>query len=174
MTDILIRPMTVQEWPAVSAIYQAGLDTELATFETVVPSWDSWNQAHHETCRLIAEYGGTIAGWAALAPTSPRYAYRGVAEISIYIAPGASGLGVGRTLLNALIEDSEKAGFWTIQSAIFRENQASIHLHKKCGFRQIGYREQVAERHGVWHDIILMERRSPIVAASPSARPDPS
>lgn len=166
--------MTVQDWPSVRTIYQAGLDTELATFETSVPSFENWDEAHHEPCRLIAEYDGTIAGWAALAPTSPRYAYRGVAEISIYIDPNASGMGVGFSLLNALIDASEEAGFWTIQSAIFRDNQASIRLHEKCGFRLIGFRERVSERHGVWHDIMLMERRSPTVAASPSAPPDPS
>lgn len=161
---ITIRPMTPEDWHAVSRIYQEGLDTGLATFETEVPSFNDWDQKHHSDCRIIAESGGTIAGWAALSPTSPRAAYRGVAEISIYIAAEDAGKGVGSLLLHELIDASEAAGFWTIQSAIFKENTVSIHLHKKAGFREIGYREKVAERFGEWHDIILMERRSLNVA----------
>ena len=161
---ISIRPMTPADWPEVHRIYQEGLDTGLATFETKVPSYDDWDHKHHTDCRIVAEFDNGIAGWAALSPTSPRAAYRGVAEISIYIANAMAGKGIGSALLDALIEASEEAGFWTIQSAIFRENSTSIHLHKKAGFREIGYREKVAERFGRWHDIILMERRSLTVA----------
>lgn len=158
-----IEAMTPADWPQVLRIYQEGIDTGLATFETDTPSWDAWNAAHLDRCRLVARNGDQILGWAALVPVSGRCIYAGVAEHSIYIAALARGRGVGRALLNALIVASEQAGFWTLQSGIFPDNDASVGLHKACGFRVIGVRERIGQLHGVWKDVVLMERRSPTV-----------
>jgi L-amino acid N-acyltransferase YncA len=160
--SLVIRQMTTEDWPAVAGIYRSGMDTGRATFESILPEWETWDAAHVAQPRLVAERGGQIIGWAVLSPVSARAVYAGVAEVTIYIAETARRSGVGRALLNALIDASEAAGFWTLQSVIFRENEASIALHAACGFRMVGYRERIAMRDGRWHDTVLMERRSAV------------
>ena len=156
-----IRSMTPEDWPAVARIYQEGMDTNLATFQTECPSWEEWNAAHLPQCRLVAVADGAVAGWVALSAVSSRCVYAGVAEVSIYIGAEARGAGVGKALLTALIPASEEAGFWTLQSGIMENNAASIALHSSCGFRQVGYREKIGQdRNGVWRNTVLMERRS--------------
>ena len=145
---------------ALARIYQEGMDTGKATFEKKVPSWDSWNEAHLTTGRVVALLQGKVVGWAALSPVSSRCVYGGVAEVSVYVSLRHQGMGIGRTLMNHLIEESEKQGYWTLQSGIFPENKESIALHAKMGFREIGYREWIGKRDGVWKDNVLMERRS--------------
>lgn len=161
--DIAIEAMQTQDWPAVRAIYLEGIATKNATFETDAPEWEKWDSAHLKSCRLVARLNGHVIGWAALSPVSSRCVYAGVAEESIYISEAARGQGVGRKLLTALIEESEKAGLWTIQTGIFPENTVSIHLHERCGFRVLGVREKVGQMDGIWRDVVLMERRSRVV-----------
>lgn len=159
--DYKIEEMTNKDWNEVAEIYLEGINTGRATFQSEVPSFENWNDSHIKTCRLVASSGKEILGWTALSPTSSRCVYKGVAEVSIYIRKECRGKGVGKKLLETLIDLSEKNGFWTLQSGIIRENSASIALHKSCGFRQIGIREKVAKMpNGVWHDTVLMERRS--------------
>ena len=160
-----ITPMRAGDWPAVSAIYREGIDTGDATFETTVPSWEYWDRGHLPTCRLVARSGEGIVGWAALAPVSGRRIYAGVAQVSVYVKASARGQGIGRALLRALVEVSEGAGLWTLQAGIFPENRISIYLHMDCGFRTVGRRERLGQLHGVWRDVVLMERRSPVVGA---------
>jgi L-amino acid N-acyltransferase YncA len=157
---INIEPLLPEDWPAVQAIYAEGLATGIATFETAVPTWEAWDSAHRPGCRLVAREAGRLLGWAALSPVSKRPVYAGVAEVSIYIAGDARGRGVGKALLLALVAESEKVGIWTLQAGIFAENRASRALHRSCGFREVGLREKIGQRGGVWHDTILMERRS--------------
>jgi L-amino acid N-acyltransferase YncA len=160
MSDWSIRVMAESDWPAVARIYAEGIESGNATFETDVPDWVTWDQGHVESCRLVVELAGNVVAWAALAPVSKRHVYRGVAEPSIYVGSGARGQGVGSGLLDALIEDSEDAGFWTLQTAIFPENEASIALHARHGFRLVGTRERIGSHHGRWRDVVMMERRS--------------
>ena len=156
-----IRSMTPEDWPAVARIYQEGMDTNLATFQTECPGWLEWNAAHLQQCRLVAVVDDVVAGWAALSPYSSRSVYSGVAHLSIYIGQEARGVGVGKALLTAMIAASEEAGFWTLQSGIMENNTASIALHSSCGFRLVGYREKIGQdRNGVWRNTLLMERRS--------------
>lgn len=150
---ISIRTLNPADWPAVRCIYAEGIATGNATFEQTAPGWGEWDAGKLAAPRLVAEIDGVVAGWAALSPTSKRHVYRGVADESIYIAATARGQGVGRALLSALVEQSEAAG-------IFPENVASIHLHERCGFRVVGRREKIGQMHGVWRDVLLMERRS--------------
>ena len=152
--------MNPQDWQAVSKIYKIGIKTGNATFEIDVPSWDDWNNAHIQSCRLIATMGNTIVGWAALSPVSSRCIYGGVAEVSVYIDIAHGGKGIGSKLLENLIHESEKAGFWTLQSGIFPENSASIKIHKNLGFREIGYREKIGKMDAIWRDNIILEKRS--------------
>lgn len=161
-----IKEMEASDWEQVKNIYLEGIKTRIATFqsESDLPSWEKWNQDHISSCRLVATLNSEILGWAALSSTSKRPVYSGVAEISIYIKKQCSGHGVGTELLNKLAAVSEKNGFWTLQSGIIRENTASIELHKKCGFRVIGIREKLGKmENGIWHDVVLMERRSKVV-----------
>jgi phosphoribosylanthranilate isomerase/L-amino acid N-acyltransferase YncA len=158
--DHTITPMQPADWRQVAAIYQEGIDTGLATLETETPPWEKWDSAHVPNCRLVARNGDRLLGWAALTPVSGRCVYAGVAEVSVYVAAAARGQGVGKALLTALVEVSEQAGFWALQAGIFRENTASITLHARCGFREVGYRERIGQLHGVWKDVVLMERRS--------------
>ena len=156
-----IRSMTPEDWPAVARIYQEGMDTNLATFQTECPSWEEWNAAHLQQCRLVTVVDDALAGWAALSAVTSRCVYAGVAEVSIYISSTACGMGVGKALLTTLIAASEEAGFWTLQSGIMENNAASIALHNSCGFRKVGYREKIGlDRNGVWRNTLLMERRS--------------
>lgn len=163
MTDFAIEPMTAHDWPAVRTIYQEGIATGDATFETTAPEWDAWDRSHRPDCRLVARQNGNVLGWAALTPVSGRCVYAGVAEVSVYVAESARGQGVGRALLDALIAESERAGLWTLQAGIFPENTASRRLHMACGFREIGYRERIGQMNGVWRNTILLERRSGVV-----------
>lgn len=153
--------MAPQDWPAVRAIYLEGIATGNATFETAAPDWPEWDARHLPHCRFVARERGEIVGWAALSAVSSRPVYRGVAEVSIYIAERARGRGIGRTLLHALIAASERHGIWTLQAGIFPENIASVELHSRAGFRLVGTRERIARRNGQWRDTILLERRSP-------------
>ncbi len=155
-----IEEMKDEHWPTVRAIYQDGIDGSNATFETVAPEWDEWDRTHQREGRLVAKVEGAIVGWAALSPVSSRPAYAGVAEVSIYLATSAREKGIGKALLQALIEASERAGFWTLQGGICPENKASIALHRSCGFREVGVRERIGRLHGVWKDVLLMERRT--------------
>jgi L-amino acid N-acyltransferase YncA len=155
-----IRWMESSDWDEVRGIYQEGIDTGNATFEIIIPEWDEWNTSHLKKCRLVALSEKQIVGWAALNPVSNRDVYSGVVEVSIYVKSSEHGLGVGKALLMALIDESESQGIWTLQAGIFPENVASIALHKFCGFRQVGRRHQIGCLHGVWRDVILMERRS--------------
>ena len=148
------------DWPAVRAIYLEGLATRLASFETQAPEWAAWDSGHHPFARLAARGAPGLLGWAALSPISARAVYRGVAEVSIYVAAAARGMGVGQALLERLVTESEAHGIWTLQAALFAENQASLALHTACGFRLVGRRERIAQRDGVWHDTLLLERRS--------------
>ena len=158
-----IRPMHDKDWSSVSEIYAQGIATGYATFETEVPDLAEWNKAHLKHSRFVAEHRGEIAGWAALSPVSGRCVYGGVGEVSVYVATGHHGKGIGRKLMKHLILESEKQGLWTLQSGIFPENTASIKLHEKVGFRKIGYREKVGQLHGQWKDNLLFERRSKVV-----------
>ncbi|MEQ9266812.1 MAG: N-acetyltransferase family protein [Balneolaceae bacterium] len=153
------RPLVKSDWPSVSEIYRLGLETRLATFETTVPTWGDWDSSHLETCRIIAEVENRIAGWAVLSPVSKRKVYEGVAEVTIYIHPDFSGRGIGSALMNELIVQSEVEGFWTLQSSVFPENIASIRLHLKHRFREVGYREKIAQLDGEWRNTMILERR---------------
>jgi len=159
-TRVEIRDLRPEQWPEVAAIFQAGIDTGNATFETAPPSWGEWDRAHMPGLRLVAADDGRVLGWAALSRVSSRDCYAGVAEVSVYVAPEAAGSGVGRALLEALIARAENAGIWTVQAGIFPENAASLALHERCGFRVVGTRERIGQLHGVWRDDVLLERRS--------------
>jgi L-amino acid N-acyltransferase YncA len=159
-----LRLLTADDWAAVADIYWDGMRDGLATFETEVPSWEAWDAAHLADHRLVAELFGDVVGWAALSSASKRRCYLGVAENSVYVAREARGLGIGRTLLEALIAGAEAAGIWTIQTSIFPENRASLALHERCGFRVVGTRERIAKRDGVWRDTVFLERRSEVIA----------
>ena len=128
-----------------------------------MPAWEEWDAAHLAGQRLVARVAGEIVGWAALAPVSTRPAYRGVAEVSVYVAPEAQGKGIGRALLSALVERSENADIWTLQAGIFPESGPSLELHERCGFRTVGVRERLGKLDGAWRDVVLLERRSRIV-----------
>ena len=163
MVEITIRPMLAGDWPTVRCIYADGIATGNATFETEPPDWETWDRNHHLECRLVARIADEIVGWAALSPVSARACYAGVAEHSIYVDEGRRGRGIGKRLLGAFVEASEVAGFWTLQSSIFPENQASIAIHLACGFRILGRRKRVAMLNGVWRDTVIVERRSKVV-----------
>lgn len=159
-----IEEMKPSDWEQVKSIYLEGIKTGIATFQNEVPTWESWDKGHLNSCRLVARFEDIILGWVALSPTSSRNCYRGVVEVSIYVGEKYNGQGIGTALLKNLVKQSEINGNWSLYCAIIRENTASIIMHKKCGFREIGIREKVAKMsNGVWHDVILMERRSKIV-----------
>jgi L-amino acid N-acyltransferase YncA len=155
-----IEAMTGAHAPAVLAIYQAGIDEGNATFETRAPDWQAFSAARLPGCRYVAVDGGRVAGWVAVSAVSSRPAYAGVVEHSVYVDPGARGKGIGRRLLAAVIEATEAAGIWTIQSGIFPENTVSLAMHKTAGFRVVGVRERMGRHHGQWRDVVLIERRS--------------
>lgn len=161
--QLIIRPMVPSDWEDVSRIYKEGIDTGIATFETDIPSYESWDQAHMDSCRLVATENDRVLGWVALSPVSSRCVYGGIGEVSIYVARESQGTGLGKRLMQHLIQASEADGLWTLQSGIFPENEGSIELHKKMGFRYIGKREKVGKLHGIWKDNLLFERRSTIV-----------
>ena len=160
---IRIRNLTENDWPAVQAIYAAGIATGNATFETRTPSWEQFNSSKLAGHRFVAaDPAGAIVGWVAVSVVSARHAYRGVVEHSVYVDPAAANLGVGTALVTTVIASTEAAGIWTIQSGVFPENLASLALHLRLGFRVIGTRERVGEHHGRWRDVVLIERRSDI------------
>lgn len=163
MNAVVIDTLRPDDWPSVEAIYREGIATGLATFETEPPTWERWDASHRPDCRLVARDGERVLGWAALSPVSDRCVYAGVVENSIYIAAAARGQGIGKRLLGALIEASEVADIWTLQTGIFPENAASLALHQACGFRIVGIRERVGQLQDVWKDVVFLERRSPIV-----------
>ena len=158
--NFIIDSMQPHDWEFVLAIYLEGLATEQATFETEAPDWERWDAGHLAQCRLVARNGDGVLGWAALSPVSRREVYAGVAEVSVYVAASARGRGLGGALMRALIQASELHGVWTLQSSIFPENHASVALHLKHGFREVGRRERIARHHGVWRDTVVLERRS--------------
>lgn len=158
--DYPILPMQPENWPAVREIYREGIATGNATFESELPDWEKWDNNHRQDCRLIARKEEQVLGWAALSPVSGRRVYSGVAEVSVYVAAAARGTGVGKSLLQALIAESELHGIWTLQAGIFRENAASIALHKSCGFREVGVRHRIGKLGEIWRDVLLLERRS--------------
>jgi len=161
MTNSLtVEAMEPGDGEAVVRIYGEGIATGAATFETATPSWGSWDAAHLPSARLVAREHGEIAGWAALSPVSRRAAYAGVAEVSVYVAEACRGRGVGSALLERLISESEAKGIWTLQAVIFPENAATLALHKRFGFREVGRRERISKLRGKWRDTILLERRS--------------
>lgn len=155
-----ISPLLPADWPAVRRIYAEGMATGRATFDTEVPSWEAWDAAHRPDARLVARLDGRVVAWAALMPVSSRSCYAGVAEVSIYVGEEARGRGIGRALMQALIDASETFGVWTLHSSIHADNPASVALHERCGFRLIGRRERIARRADGWADTYLMERRS--------------
>jgi L-amino acid N-acyltransferase YncA len=161
--DGLIREARAEDGPAILAIYASGIATRNATFETVVPGWEEWDRRHHRHSRFVSEEEGQVLGWVALAPVSSRRAYSGVAEVSIYVAPQARGRGIGTQLMQRAIASSEAHGIWTLYAALLPENEASVRLHEKCGFRRVGTRERIARLDGLWRDTLIMERRSRVV-----------
>ena len=161
MKIALLEP---HHFEAVKQIYALGIATGNATFQAEVPAWAAWDESHLKTGRLVAlDENDSVLGWAALTPVSGRCVYAGVAEVSIYVHPNHHGKGTGKTLLKALITESEKQNLWTLQAGIFPENAASLKIHQQCGFRQVGYREKIGQLKGVWRDTILLERRSQTV-----------
>jgi L-amino acid N-acyltransferase YncA len=161
--EYVIDMMTRDDWPQVRSIYAEGISTGHATFETEPSTWEQWHSSHLPRGRLVARSGDVILGWAALSPVSNRSAYSGVAEVSIYVGGGYRGREIGRALLGALITLSERLGKWTLQAGIFPENRSSLALHKRCGFREVGTRERIGQLNGIWRDVVLLERRSPVV-----------
>ena len=161
--NLTIDNMSSGDWDAVRAIYLEGIATRDATFETDAPDWEKWDRDHLPACRLVARSGDQIIGWATLSPVSGRCVYAGVASLSIYVAETARGQGMGKALLQALIEASEQQGIWTLEAGIFPENAASLALHKSCGFREIGRRERIGQMDGAWREVVFMERRSQVV-----------
>lgn len=157
----MIRSMLPSDWNDVAFIYTQALVQGNATFQTTCPTHPEWDAAHLPECRLVCEEAGRVVGWAALSPTSSRPAYRGVVEVSVYVFDAFQSKGVGTALLLQLCRDSERAGFWCLYSAIFSSNAPSLALHRRCGFREIGYRERIArDRFGHWQNTTLMERRA--------------
>lgn len=156
-----IRPFRDEDWPAVRAIYAEGIATGNATFETEPPSLERWTSTHLPDYRLVATSGDEVVGWVALGPVSDRCVYAGVGEHSVYVSESARGQRIGRQLLTALTERADAGEIWTIQSGIFPENLSSVRLHESCGFRIVGTRERLGQLHGVWRDVLLMERRKP-------------
>ncbi|PAB60427.1 GNAT family N-acetyltransferase [Anaeromicrobium sediminis] len=159
-----IKRMTKDDWEQVSRIYYEGIKTGNATFQSEVPTWEEWDKSHLDSCRFIAKLDNKILGWIALSPTSSRWVYRGVVEVSVYIDLEHRGHGIGYRLLNTVIEESEKEDIWTIQAGILEENYASIMLHEKCGFRMLGLREKIGKsQNGLWRNVVFLERRSKVV-----------
>jgi len=158
--NITVASMKPDDWETVQLIYREGIDTGNATFETKTPDWEAWDKSHLQECRFVARSDDQVVGWAALSPVSNRCIYAGVAEASLYVRSSARGQGVGKALLLALIEESERIGIWTLQGGVFPENASSIALLKSCGFREVGRRERLVQKNGVWRDVLLLERRS--------------
>ena len=163
LVDVAIDVLRPQYWPEVARIYAEGIASGNATFETTVPEWEAWDRGHLADHRFVALIDGRVVGWVAVSPVSDRCVYDGVVENSVYVDASARGNGVGRRLLEALIESTEAAGIWTIQTGTFPENEASIAAHERVGFEVVGRRKRLGKLGGVWRDVLLLERRSPIV-----------
>jgi L-amino acid N-acyltransferase YncA len=161
--DMKIFAMTPEDWASVREIYLQGIATGEATFETNAPGWEQWDANHHHFARLVSKENENVSAWAALSCVSTRLAYAGVAEVSVYVAEEARARGLGQRLLEALIAESEMNGIWMLQASIFPENVASLMLHRRCGFREVGKRERIAKLNDVWRSTLLLERRSQIV-----------
>jgi L-amino acid N-acyltransferase YncA len=161
-----IAQLLKQHYPAVVEIYKQGIQTGNATFQSDVPSWEEWDKNHLAHSRIVALEDDGVVGWAALTPISGRCVYAGVAEVSVYVADGYKGKGIGKQLLRTLIVESEKNNIWTLQAGIFPENGSSVAIHEASGFRKVGYRERIGQMQGQWRDTILLERRSPVVGVS--------
>ena len=158
---IHLRELDEEDWPVVAAIFEEGIATGLATFETAAPAWPAWDDSHLPgKLRLVAEEDGEVVGFAALSPVSRRDAYRGVVENSVYVSQHTRGRGVGSALLNELVRRSQEAGIWTIQTSIFPENLPSLAVHMRAGFRVVGRRERIGQLNGEWRDTLLLERRA--------------
>ena len=158
-----IRNFKKSDFNSVKSIYQQGIDTGNATFQKKAKGWNEWNSSFLDTCRIVAELNDEVVGWAALSAASKRTVYNGVAEVSIYIAKNYANYGIGNSLLSELISTSENEGIWTLQAGIFPENESSIAIHSKNGFKTIGVREKLGKMNGAWRDILFMERRSKVV-----------
>ncbi len=156
---MLVRPLDPDDYPAVADVFAEGIATGRATFETRVPTWEEWDAGHLPEHRFVAELDGEVAGWAAVVPYSRRAVYRGVGEESVYVAERARGRGIGRALLEAVIESARNGGLWTLQAGIFPDNLASLELHRRLGFREVGVRERIGQLDGVWRDVVLLELR---------------
>jgi phosphinothricin acetyltransferase len=161
--DFVIVEMIARHWEQVHSIYLEGIMTGHATFETQAPAWQQWDTAHLPFGRLVACSGDVLKGWAALSAVSNRCVYSGVAEVSVYVGRLSRGEGIGSALLKALIEVSEQNNIWTLQAGVFPENVASVEMHKRCGFREVGRRERIGKLNGIWRDTLLLERRSTVV-----------
>jgi len=160
--NVRIEPMRPEHGAAVLAIYEAGIASGNASFETQTPDWPTWDSKHLPDHRFVALENNTVRGWIAASPTSDRCVYTGVVEQSIYIEPLARGRGIGVRLMETLIASTEAAGIWTLQSGVFRENEASLKLHTRCGFRVVGVRERIGQHDGRWRDVLFLERRSDV------------
>jgi L-amino acid N-acyltransferase YncA len=157
-----IQPLTAEHYSSVKKIYEQGIATGQATFQTTAPEWQEWDQSHLAHSRLVAFENDEVVGWAALTPVSGRCVYAGVAEISVYIDERYRGKGVGKSLLQHLISESESHNIWTLQAGVFPENISSLKIHESLGFRKVGYREKIGQLKGVWRDTVLFEKRSPL------------
>ncbi|MBZ5741047.1 GNAT family N-acetyltransferase [Nocardioides mangrovi] len=165
---MIVRALTAEDWPGVERLYLAGIATGHATFESEPPTWEHFDAGKLPAQRHVAVDGDRVLGWVAASAVSDRCVYAGVVEHSVYVDPAVQGQGVGRRLLTALVESTEAAGIWTIQSGIFPENTASLALHRACGFREVGVRARVGRMThgpmaGQWRDVVFVERRSPSV-----------
>lgn len=158
--SLKIRLFTALDWNVVSDIYRQGLETRNATFETKVPDFESWIKKFNADLLWVAVWDNRVVGWAGLQPVSVRKVYEGVVEVTIYIHSEYAGKGIGKALMNHLVIQSERASIWTLSASIFPENMASIRLHESAGFREIGYRERIAQLDGNWRNTVLFERRS--------------
>lgn len=156
--------MRAADWSEINDIYQEGIDTGTASFRTPDISWKDWDSSHLKTCRFVSLQGKEIVGWCALLPVIANYDVGGVGEIEVYVKQGYKGQGIGSSLLNALIIESEKKGIWMLQAGIFLQNSASLKIYEKAGFRVVGYREKIGKAKGVWQDNLLMERRNKLIA----------
>lgn len=158
-SEISLRALIDDDWDTVRTIYAEGIATKDATFETEVPPADVLDAKWIPGQRWVAIADGTVAGWAAISPTSPRDCYRGVGETSVYVDARHSGRGVGSALVRHQISAADESGLWTLQTSIFPENLASLAIHRAAGFRDVGHRERIAQLDGAWRDTILLERR---------------
>ena len=155
------RELAIEDWQQVKDIYEEGISTGNATFQTAAPTWEEWDSSHVKNSRIVAvDEDNNILGWAALTPVSGRCVYAGVGEVSVYVSSQARGKGIGKALLNELIQQSEQNGFWTLTAGVFPENEASLKIHQQAGFKVLGVRERIGKMNDKWRDTVLLERRS--------------